>query len=299
MVSESLRLQRGDKVALIAPASGQKQGDEYLLDNALSTLVQWGLSVEITPRLGGHRYLSANDNCRAADLSAALSYPEIKAIFITRGGYGCSRLLPYLSDVHIPTPRYLVGFSDVTTLHLYGLSQPQLISVHAPNLATQQFLADNVSAENNRNALYQFLFHGVTPRWQLTTLMKNRLSQQTSQHLDINADNVGEFARVGGCLSLLTASLGTPYEVQTAGKVLMIEEVGEAPYKIDRMLTQLRHAGKFDAVKAVVFGEMHNCHSPNIELQAVLADEFADDDFPILMTPCFGHGAVNLPWQYK
>lgn len=287
-------LKKGDKVALIAPASGQKQGDDLLIEQALSVLESWGLSVIITPNINHHRYLSATDTDRATDVINALTHPEIKAIFVTRGGYGCARLLPYLDSVVVPTHRYLIGFSDITTLHLYSYHWEKVINIHAPNVATQQFLGDNPSAEKNRQALYNALFNGIYPSWQLTPLFTD------NRHIDksnINKyiENIMNTDRVGGCLSLLVSSLGTPYEINTDNKVLMIEEVCEAPYKIDRMLTHLRNAGKFDNVKAVVFGEMLHCDSPNIALADVLRDEFASDTFPVFSTDSFGHGAINFP----
>ncbi len=280
-------LKKGDKVALIAPASGQKANDIELVDKALSVLKNWGLSVILTPKLENYRYLAASDTDRAMDLIRALTNPDIKAIFVTRGGYGCARLLPYLDSVVVPTHRYLIGFSDITTLHLYSYRWEKVINIHAPNVATQQFLGDNPSADKNRQALYNALFNGVYPSWQLTSLF-------TDNHHN-NIDNMINTDRVGGCLSLLVSSLGTPYEINTNNKVLMIEEVCEAPYKIDRMLTHLRNAGKFDNVKAIVFGEMLHCDSTNIALADVLRDEFADDRFPVFSTDSFGHGAVNLP----
>lgn len=292
MKNNAFCLQRGDKVALIAPASGQKQSDCDLVSKAIDVLAQWGLSVVITPRLQPHRYLSANDNCRAAQLITALTHPEVKAIFVTRGGYGCARLLPYLSECVVPTPRYLVGFSDITTLHLYALQHKNLLSLHAPNLATVQFLAANDMAKTNRQALHNRLFDGITPRWQLIPLDAQR-------GVNPNRTNVGENTpRIGGCLSLLVSSLGTKYEVQTQGKVLMLEDIGEAPYKIDRMLTQLRHAGKFEPIKALVFGDMTDCNSPQIDLNRVLLDEFSNDNFPVYHCKQFGHGRINLPWLY-
>lgn len=281
-----LRLQEGDKVALIAPASGQKQGNNTLIEQALSVLAKWGLSVIVRPNLNHCHYLSANDSNRAKDLIKALTHPEIKAVFVTRGGYGCARLLSYLSKVSAPTPRYLVGFSDITTLHLYGLTRQNIVSLHAPNLATAQFLGDDKDAAKNRRALYNALFNGSYPSWQLQPLFTDRQG------------DISDYGVTGGCLSLLVTSLGTACEIQTAGKVLMIEEIAEAPYRIDRMLTHLRCAGKFDAVEAIVFGEMLNCSSATITLTDILLDEFANDDFPVCLTQAFGHGAINLPWRY-
>lgn len=280
-------LKTGDAVALVAPASGQKHNEHSLIDDAVSLLKQWGLSVIITPTLSDKtRYLSASDHQRTQDLSQALTHPDIKAIFVTRGGYGCARLLPYLQTVAPPTPRLLLGFSDITTLHLQFADTPRLYSVHAPNLATRQLLGDSHHAENNRNALYQLLFNNHKPTLQLQHLQgKNTAGWQ-------------EKPCIGGCLSLLVTSLGTSHEIETAGKILLLEEVGESPYKIDRMLTHLKNARKFEAPAAMIIGELADCHTPTINVGEILSEFFAKADFPVFTTNDFGHGNRNIAWVY-
>lgn len=290
------RLQVGDEVALIAPASGQKHDEQSLIEDAVAWLSAQGLRVVIRPAVGqAVRYLSASDQQRADELLRALQHPNVKAIFVTRGGFGCARLLSLLDEVCIPTPRYLVGFSDIVTLHLHFICRqtPNLRCIHAPNLATQQFLADNADARQNREALAAALFHGHFPDLPLMPLV---LPSSVSLASDWQSA-----PRVGGCLSLLVSTLGTAHAINTEGKTLLIEDVSEAPYKIDRMLTHLRNAGKFDHLKAVIIGDCVGCHSPNIALNDVLKDCFADADnidFPVWLTQSFGHGRLNLPWVY-
>lgn len=284
------RLREGDHVALIAPASGQRLGEEALVEKALALLAKWQLNVRIQPTYEEHsRYLSATDQSRANDLKQALTDPDIKAIFMTRGGYGCARLLPYLSSLTIPSQRYLVGFSDITTLHLAFANQPEIFCLHAPNLATLQMQSDTLTAIRNRECLYQALFANDDANFSITPLFPERNHLADWQNMP----------KVGGCLSLLVTSLGTAHEIDTHGKILMIEEVSEKPYVVDRMLTHLRHAGKFDNVKAIILGEMVDCDSASIQLIDILTEYFADDTFPVFITKDFGHGLVNLPWLFS
>lgn len=331
-----IKLQKGDKVALIAPASGQKYQQMHFIDEAIAQLTAWGLSVTLRPQLAANhryrhvtnspvqrcavspyrntaftgtprtkklltqRYLAADDKMRAESLITALTTPDIKAIFTTRGGYGCARLLSYLAqqNISIPSPRWLVGFSDITTLHLHFSRQTNryLQCLHAPNLATEQFLANTTAAANNRAALYHVLFEH-NDRDFSPSVAANAITDLAAKNA-LPADWEKQ-PKTGGCLSLLVTSLGTAHEIITDDKWLLIEEVGEAPYKIDRMLTHLYHAGKFNNVRGVVFGEMVQCNSPQIPVQAVI-DELAEKlPCPVLSFPQFGHGEINFPWYYR
>ncbi len=287
------QLHRGDKVALVAPASGQKEGEEKLVQQALILLQNWGLEVVVQPIFDRHsRYLASDDKKRAENLIEALTHPEVRAIFVTRGGYGCARLLPFLGGIAIPSWRFLVGFSDITSLHLHFAQTPNILNLHAPNLATGQVLGGDTPSLTNLEVLESSLFAGELPIFTLKKL------NQGGQSLPADKDNVLSCLKTGGCLSLLVTSLGTADEINTANKVLMIEEVGECPYKIDRMLTHLRNAGKFDKVIAVIFGEMLNCNSLNIDILDCLSDYFAMADFTVYTCSDFGHGEINLPWFY-
>ncbi|MGY0398833.1 MAG: S66 peptidase family protein [Ostreibacterium sp.] len=283
-------LHKGDKVALTAPASGQKEGETSLIKKAIQLLLAWELQVTIIPTFADNSScLSANDKTRADNLIATLTHPDIKAIFVTRGGYGCARLLPYLSNISPPSPRFLLGFSDITTLHLCFSETKNLYCVHTLNLATQQCLDDSESAHNNRDTLHRFLFKSEIPYFNLSPI--NTLAKTTSLHLENQS-------RTGGCLSLLVTSLATKHEIDTRNKVLLIEEVNEVPYKIDRMLTHLKNAEKLDNITALIWGEMVGCNHPNMAVIDLLKGFFTQATFPVYLTQDFGHGDKNLPWTY-
>lgn len=288
-----LPLKPSDKVALIAPASGQKVGQDNLVEAAVQMLANWGLDVVQTPvlkpLLKPLNYLASDDASRAQSLHEALTSPDIKAIFVTRGGYGCARLIPHLHNIVVPSPRLLLGFSDITTLHLHFSGVENLQRIHAANLATLQFLADSEAAKQNRDTLKTYLFNGDLPPLALSPLFDE---ESSSPAMLPNAP------LTGGCLSLLVTSLGTPYEIDTTGKILMIEEVGESPYQLDRLLTHLKSAGKFAQARAVVIGSLHDCDSPNIPALDVVRDVLGDVDCPIFTNQTFGHANLNLPWIY-
>ncbi|PID62994.1 MAG: hypothetical protein CR974_02440 [Gammaproteobacteria bacterium] len=305
----ALQLQAGDSVAVIAPASGQRHRDAGLVLDALNVLADWGLHVVQTPQLAPQRYLANGDDQRAEALLTALHHPDIKAIFVTRGGYGCARLLSRLEGASVPSPRFLIGFSDITTLHLHFAGVKNLFRLHAPNVATAQFLADSEAGRCNREALHNALFAGQWPVLSCRPLRVENAEKNAEKNTRENAEAVKTVETIktitlpkapltGGCLSLLATSLGTPHQVKAQGKILMIEEVGESPYQIDRMLTHLKNAGTFDGVCAVVFGTLTGCNSQHIEALDVVAEVLADLPCPVVISPTFGHGAVNLPWRY-
>ncbi len=226
----------------------------------------------------------------------AIMDPEITAIFCTRGGYGCAKIIENISKINQNntkiTNKLLIGFSDITTLHLNFETNPKITSIHAPNLATNQFLRNDKFGKSNRESLYKVLFKGKSANFNNLELI-NCLSSQKEEELPQNAK------LTGGCLSLLVTSLGTNHEVITDGKIIMIEEVTEPTYKIDRMLTHMKNAGKFNEPIAVIFGDLLNCDSPNVKVKDILIDFFKDYKFPVYIGANFGHSEINHSWIYN
>lgn len=189
-------------------------------------------------------------------------------------------LLPYLDTTLRPKRKMLVGSSDVTALHAaLGHLWPDIDLIYGPNIATNQLLGQTPAAEANRRSMYDLLF---VPPVSITETLRFIRPGTVSGPM------------VGGCLSLLVTLLGTKYDLPTAGKVLFIEEVGEPPYKIDRMLTHLRNACKLESVRGVVFGEMYNCRDAHNDIWDVLKDIFQHDNFPVAFGLRNGHGEINL-----
>lgn len=272
-------LRRGDLIGVVAPAgaieaAGVGAGG-HVLEQA-GYRVQFGNSV--FKRAG---YLAGSDRERVADLEDMFRNPDIRAIFAARGGYGSGRLLPHL-DLGLVRghPKIFVGYSDLTFLLTHLVQAAELVAFHGPMVMG---LAQH--PDGTRRLLS--LLGGDRTDWNLHAA-------------EIMQPGTAEGVLVGGCLSALVASLATPYEIQTAGRLLLIEDVNEKPYRIDRMLTQLRQAGKLDAVAGVIFGEMAGCTAEPDESMTVwdvIRQAFAGVTYPVAVGLPTGHGrgAVTLP----
>ncbi|OGP53735.1 MAG: hypothetical protein A2Y65_01460 [Deltaproteobacteria bacterium RBG_13_52_11] len=272
-------LSPGDCVGIVAPASHIPRENEEYLQQGLERLREMGFEIRCFPSLlkRKHLYLAGKDQERAQELMAMFLDPEVKAILCTRGGYGAQRIIPYLDpDVIRSHPKLLVGCSDITVLLIYLLEQCFVIPFHGPNVATRQFVeGDKEMARALKAALTSSPFIG-----EITCTVLRRGEAQ------------GEI--MGGCLSSLVTALGTPYDPNLQGKVLFVEDVNEPPYKIDRMLTHLKSAGKLARVTGVIFGQMPGCDAEKGLLHEVIVDALEDIQGPILFGFPSGHGPRNL-----
>jgi muramoyltetrapeptide carboxypeptidase len=247
---------------------------------AVALLESWDLRVQVLVEDAHHFYLAGPDSLRSEHFHTALKDDRTRAIFCLRGGYGSPRLLPFLEKQIRPQPKILVGYSDVTSLQAaVARLWPQVDLIYGPNVATKQLLDLTPSSEVTRNSLRDLLF-----------LPKRPLVEE----VQFIRPGRARGRLIGGCLSMLVSLLGTPYAPKTGGAILFLEDVGEAPFRIDRMLTHLRNAGKLRSVSGVVFGEMRNCNDPYNELRDVLRDLFRNDNFPVAFGLRSGHGEVNL-----
>lgn len=283
------RLATGDKVALISPASRPK--DRSLLLLGKKRLEQLGL--EVVPgkhALAEYGYLAGSDRERRRDLEAAFRDPDIKAIFCSRGGYGVSRLLagfdPALARRH---PKALVGFSDITVLHL-ALQKAGVVSFWGPMPCTGLGWT-SFSVRSLERALMSSAPAGRVP-------FSKRRRPRTLR------PGVEQGPLTGGTLSLLAASLGTPYEVETRGRIVFMEDVDEEPYRVDRLLVQLIAAGKLSDAAGVAVGIFTGSkvrNSPgrhSLTMQQVFADHLLPLKVPVLANLAVGHvpDQVTLPY---
>jgi muramoyltetrapeptide carboxypeptidase len=283
------RLVVGDQVALIAPASPVPSSRRLAL--GCERLEQFGLRVKPGRHaLAEHGYLAGTDRERLHDLEAAFRDPNIKAIFCARGGYGVARLLKSFDvDVARRNPKPLVGFSDVTALHL-ALQRAGVISFWGPmpcaSLAWTAF-----SARSLMRALMSADPAGRVPF--------------SSGHRPITLRRgIARGRLTGGTLSLLTSSLGTPYEVETRGRIVFMEDVDEEPFKVDRMLTQMTAAGKLSDAAGVALGiftgtRLHSCPARrSLTMRDVFADHLLPLKVPVLCNVAVGHvpDQVTLPY---
>ena len=277
-------LSPGDTVGLVAPASHIPKANEEYLQRGAERLREMGCEVTYAPSLlkKKHLYLAGEDHERAQELTAMFLDPEIKAILCARGGYGCQRIIPYLDpDLIRAHPKPVVGCSDITVLLIYLLQQCLIVPFHGPNVATRQFVeGDAEMAHALKKALTS-----LAPIDKITCSVLRR---------DKAKEEIVEGEIIGGCLSSLVTTLGTTYEPDLQGKVLFVEDVDEPPYKIDRMLTHLKSAGKLTGIKGVIFGQMPGCDTEKGLLHEVILDVLKDIESPILFGFPSGHGPRNL-----
>lgn len=246
-------LKTGDTIAVVAPAGPVH---EAALAGGLKVLENQGyrvkLGAHVNDRLG---YLAGLDEARAADLNAALQDPDVRGIVCARGGYGCGRLLPLVDYAAMKSdPRVFVGYSDVTALHCAFARQVGLVTFHGP-------MVESLGGGLTRLTLESFL-RAVTSTEPLDVLPMPA-DYPLPQVLSAGRAT-GPLA--GGNLSIVASLMGTPYELDVRGRVVMLEDVGEEPYRVDRMLRQLVLAGRLAQTLAVALGEMINCeHKPETE----------------------------------
>ncbi|NDL59312.1 LD-carboxypeptidase [Phytoactinopolyspora sp. XMNu-373] len=279
------RLTTGDRVVVVAP-SGPVPKDR--LDAGCDILRGWGLDVSIAPHVTDRHerfdYLAGADADRAADLQAAWCDPSVAAVVCARGGYGAQRMVDLLdwSAMAQAEPKALVGFSDITALHEAFANCLGVATLHAPMAAADSFIGDAGTAEHLRQTLFE-------PE-SVQTLTSEQAQVVTLGSLD-GADARVLGVTVGGCISLLAAELATPTgRPNVAGGILMIEEVGEEAYRIDRYLTHMLRTGWLDGVAAVVLGSSRDCDP----IEDLLADRFEHFGVPIISQFGFGHGAQTL-----
>jgi muramoyltetrapeptide carboxypeptidase len=270
-------LQKGDAVIIIAPAGRIRDGG---LDRALEILQGWGLEVIISDHaLDGYNYFSASDFDRLSDLQRALDSTDYKAIFCARGGYGLTRIIDQLDFTQfIKSPKWVIGFSDVTALHL-TLSKRGMMSIHSI-MPTGLESAEDQTVDSLRMMLFGEQLVIVTPESKS------------------NRKGTCEGSIIGGNLSLLSSSIGTKNELQTDGKILFIEEIDEYLYKIDRMIGQLCRSGKLSKLGGLVIGHMSLMKDTEVpfgmDVQHLILDHVAEYDFPVLFNFPVGHEPLNL-----
>jgi muramoyltetrapeptide carboxypeptidase len=272
-------LREGDCIGLAAPAS---PFDRQAFLQGVDMLQALGFRVHYTPRLfARQRYLAGDDAGRAAELHALFANPEVKAIFCCRGGYGSQRLLPYLDAALITThPKIFLGSSDLTYLLLYLYSQCRLIAFHGPVVA---------------GGLHHELMPAVQQQLKGILLGDMEAMQPPATRLGtLTVLRPGDAAGrlLGGCLSLVVCTLGTPSQPDTRDTILFLEDRGERLYRLDRMLTHMRLAGLFDGVRGLVFGDIEvveaDRHLP-YGVPEVILDVLGDLAIPMLYGFPSGH----------
>ena len=275
MIRPSLR--EGDLVVLLSPAGPVP--DDGRLENARTTVEALGLRTRVAPNaMARSGFLAGSDEQRLADLNDALRDPEVRGIFALRGGYGTMRLLPGVDyDALARDPKVVLGYSDLTALLNTMTARAGVITLHGP-VATSGAWSGRVI-----DWLRPMLFG-----------TDDALTHTEDDALVIrNGSATGRIA--GGNLSLVSSLVGTPYAIDFRDAIVVLEEIDEAPYRVDRMLTQMRLANVFDGARAVLVGRCVGCDVDDdhiygdVKLLDVLRERLGDLGIPVLAEVPVGH----------
>lgn len=271
-------LKEGDTVMIIAPAGPPII--EHVLTGA-KILEEMGLSVIIGRSVYETcGYLAGTDAIRLHDIHESFANPEVKAVFCARGGYGSGRLLPHIQyELIQANPKIFWGYSDITALHIAFTQCAGLITFHGPMIEEMGKGIPSLSLSS-----FNQLFHPYS------TILSGAECITSSTNCVVSGP------LIGGNLTVLTSTLGSPYEIDTANKILLLEDIGEEPYRIDRMFNQLRLSGKFNACTGVIFTSCHDCTATksSLSLQDILYDYLTPYNIPVLSGLPIGHIQPNI-----
>ena len=267
-------LRPGDTIGIAAPAS---PFDREAFERGVGVLESMGYQVKIPENLFSHQgYLAGSDSERASQLTKLFEDESVRAIFCARGGFGSMKLLPLLDfEAICGQPKILLGFSDITALLVAIYNRCGIVTFHGPLVTSLKR-----DSEETCSALIDAIGSSrpiALKAGKAVALKPGRASGPL----------------VGGNLTTLCHLIGTPYEPRFDRHILFLEDRGEAPYRIDRMLSQLRLGGRLDRVAGVVLGSFKDC-GPLDDLYPIVKDAFRHPDIPILAGFAFGHGTTNV-----
>lgn len=285
-------LREGDTIAMVVPASPVPCEP---IERAIQRLEAKGFGVKTYGNLyRDHGYLAGDDTLRANELMQAFADSEVAAVFPARGGTGVTRLLDRLDyDIIRANPKILAGFSDMTALHSALQNKTGLVTFHSPHPKDGIGQVDDMSdltARTYWRALLADSYDGQVG-------YEIPLTGAERETIETMSPGVARGRIVGGNLALVSAVMGTPYEVQTSGNLLLLEDINEQPYRVDRLLSQLKLAGKLDEVAGVILGQFTDCEAPEDEasltLEEIFADYLGDLGVPIVCNFPTGHCRDN------
>lgn len=273
-------LKKGDKIGLIAASGPTKQ---ERIESSIKAMEDLGFEVVLGKSCRCcHGFLAGSDELRANDINSMFKDKSIKGIFPIRGGYGASRILDILDYNMIKkNPKVFAGYSDVTALHNVLNEKCKLITFHTPMPSTELYKGVD---EYTMNYLKKNIFSD-----KLLGILKNPEDQEIKTLVSGKA--IGKL--VGGNLSLVVSSMGTPYEIDTKGKILFLEDVDEYPYRIDRMLLQLKQCGKFKDAAGIILGAWTDCEAKegenSLSLMEIFEELIKTENKPTIYNVACGH----------
>ena len=276
-VSKPASLKKGGKIGVIAPAGCV---DDASLTAGVEAVKRAGFEVELSPGVRHTKgYLAGEEKRRAEDLHEFFLRPDIDAILCARGGFGSIQLLPLLDRQTFERhPKIFVGYSDISVLLNWLFQECGLVTFHGPMVAMDMARGLTGASEDH----FWGTLLGEKKTWEIEVA-------------EVVSPGNAEAEMIGGCLSVLVTTLGTPFEIDPTGRLLFLEDIGEKPYRIERMLTHLKMAGKLDKPSGVVFGNFTQCEGEGPRgLRQILADIFHGAPYPVVTGIAAGHGEKNL-----
>lgn len=288
------RLKAGDLVTLITPSSSV---NDAIIQRAVKNIESLGFRTKLGKYVSeAHGYLAGSEKNRLEDLHNAFSDKETSAVWCIRGGYGAARLLPNLDFKLIRNnPKILIGYSDITALHLAIHQNCNLVTFHGPvgNSDFNDFTKDNVCA----------VLTGDTPTIKFTLSEEQLKKESVLYKPEVINDGICKGELIGGNLSLVSAAAGTPYGIKTLkNKLLFLEDIEERPYRIDRMLVQVLQSLNFSECQGIAMGIFEGCTANETEKSLTLMECFkelyAPLKQPIIYGLSFGHVSQQITLPY-
>lgn len=285
------RLKKGDLIGIISPAS--TPDDLSRIEKGVKYLEKLGYNVEVGRNVGqNHGYLAGKDEARLEDLHYMFQKKEVKAVFSVRGGYGTPRLLDNIDySIIKKNPKIFVGYSDITALQMAFLKKAGLVTFAGPMLA--------VDFWNDVSPFTEEMF------WAMVTSKKKfgKVTNPNGEKFHVLRPGNAEGQLTGGNLSLVAALMGTGYLPSFKDTVLMIEEIGEPPYRIDRMFSQLKLSGVFKQISGIILGRFVDCYESDqfkktLSLNDVIQDYFGNLDVPVIYNFKHGHIKDNITMAF-
>ncbi len=292
-------LKKGDTVGIVAPSSPAFEAGN--LTFATDWLQKLGIKYKLGTHIGkSYSSYAGDDQARAEDFQRLWDDDEVSAILPLRGGAGATRLLPLLDfSLFARKPKILVGFSDITALLVAIHQQSNLVTFHGPTLGLMFETAYT-------HAYYQKAVMSISPLGAVSDPPLEPWGSEYPPRRLVIAPGKGRGRLTGGCLTLIRGLMGTPYEMETAGRIVFLEDVDEEPHNIDRMLSQLVLAGKFDNAAGIIIGDCSGCRPGgskrsilplNMSVEAILKERLGKLGIPVIFGLKFGHTAdkITLP----
>ncbi len=281
-------LKFGDTIGIVAPASPTMEEN---IQKAYDIIVEMGFKVKMGKSpYEKYGYLSGTDDIRAQDINEMFKDTEVDGIICMRGGYGTPRILELIDyDIIRKNPKVFVGYSDITALHIAFNQIAGLVTYHGPMVSSD--MLDGFS-DFSKESLFKAI---------MSSKPIGIISNPPEEEIITINGGIAEGSLIGGNLSLITDTMGTPYEIDVKGKILFIEEIGEEPYNIDRMLNQLRLAGKLHEAQGIILGDFKDCNpkdDESLSLEQVINDHIKPIEKPTIYNLQSGHCApiITLPF---